>query len=126
MKRKFLLPGAFFGATAVILGAFAAHGLKATLDDDQLRIFHTGVEYQFYHALAILIVGLVAVRIQSRLADWSAVLFIIGIVLFSGSLFLLAINPAMTWIGIVTPFGGLSFIGGWICLIALSLRKPET
>ena len=106
------------GASAVLLGAFGAHALRGTLDEVALRTWHTAVEYQLWHALALLIAVLALPRSRWRTA--AAMAFAIGIVLFSGSLYALALG-APRWTGIVTPFGGVAFVVGWIAL-GLTLR----
>jgi uncharacterized membrane protein YgdD (TMEM256/DUF423 family) len=115
MLRGFLMLAAFFGFTGVALGAFAAHGLKTRLSAEYLAIFHTGVTYQLVHTLALLGVALLATQIPGRLITWAGASFAIGIVLFSGSLYLLTIT-GVSKLGIVTPFGGLAFLVGWVCL----------
>ncbi|MDR8365886.1 MULTISPECIES: DUF423 domain-containing protein [Pseudomonas] len=115
MLRGFLMLAAFFGFTGVALGAFAAHGLKSRLSADYLAIFHTGVTYQLVHTLALLGVALLATQIPGRLITWAGASFAIGILLFSGSLYLLTIT-GISKLGIVTPFGGLAFLVGWVCL----------
>ncbi len=121
--RRFLLLGAFFGFTGVALGAFAAHGLKATLSPEYLAIFQTGTHYQMLHALGLLAVALLAPHLPSRSLSAAGWLFAIGNVLFSGSLYLLTLT-GMTKLGIVTPFGGVAFLGGWFCLGLAAWRKP--
>jgi len=115
MFRGFLMLAAFFGFTGVALGAFAAHGLKDRLSAEYLAIFHTGVMYQLVHALALLAVALLAVQIPGRLMTWAGISFVVGIVLFSGSLYLLTLT-GVTRLGIITPFGGLAFLAGWLLL----------
>jgi uncharacterized membrane protein YgdD (TMEM256/DUF423 family) len=115
MLRGFLMLAAFFGFTGVALGAFAAHGLKSRLSAEYLAIFHTGVTYQLVHALALLAVALLATQISGRLMAWAGASFAIGILLFSGSLYLLTLT-GVSKLGIVTPFGGLAFLVGWLCL----------
>ncbi|MEK1842122.1 DUF423 domain-containing protein [Pseudomonas sp. NPDC086112] len=115
MLRGFLMLAAFFGFTGVALGAFAAHGLKSRLSAEYLAIFHTGVTYQLVHTLALLGVALLATQIPGRLITWAGASFAIGILLFSGSLYLLTIT-GISKLGIVTPFGGLAFLVGWVCL----------
>ncbi|ROL92607.1 DUF423 domain-containing protein [Pseudomonas chlororaphis] len=115
MLRGFLMLAAFFGFTGVALGAFAAHGLKNRLSAEYLAIFHTGVTYQLVHALALLSVALLATQIPGRLVAWAGASFAIGILLFSGSLYLLTLT-GFSKLGIVTPFGGLAFLAGWLCL----------
>lgn len=115
MLRGFLMLAAFFGFTGVALGAFAAHGLKSRLTAEYLAIFQTGVTYQLVHTLALLGVALLATQVQGRLVTWAGVSFVIGIVLFSGSLYVLTLT-GISKLGIVTPFGGLAFLVGWLCL----------
>ncbi|UVM50875.1 MULTISPECIES: DUF423 domain-containing protein [unclassified Pseudomonas] len=115
MLRGFLMLAAFFGFTGVALGAFAAHGLKSRLTPEYLAIFHTGVTYQLVHTLALLGVALLATQVPGRLITWAGASFAIGIVLFSGSLYLLTMT-GVSKLGIVTPFGGLAFLVGWFCL----------
>lgn len=97
------------------LGAFAAHGLKSRLTADYLAIFHTGVTYQLVHALAIFGVAVLSVHLPGRLIGWAGGLFALGIVLFSGSLYLLTLS-GLGKLGIITPIGGLCFLAGWLCL----------
>jgi len=104
-----------FGATAVLLGAFAAHALKDALPGERLAVFETGVRYHLAHALAL---GLCMVRAPLR---WAPACFAAGIVLFSGSLYLLALCDAR-WLGAVTPFGGVLFVAGWV-LLAVEKRS---
>ena len=122
MDRTFLFLGALSGALAVAFGAFGAHGLRAALSADLLSTFETGVRYHMYHALALLAVALAAARWSSTAflpaAGW---LFVAGTLLFSGSLYLLAFTGAR-WLGIITPFGGVAFIAGWLCLALAALR----
>ena len=109
------------GALAVVIGAFGAHGLKPHLDAYQLSVFEKGVQYQFYHSFALALTALASpiARHQNRL-KWAGWLFALGILLFSGSLFLLGTREllpfSVTWAGPVTPLGGLCFIGGWVFL----------
>ncbi len=124
--KRWLLVAALMGGLAVVLGAFAAHGLRPVLSEPMLATFETGARYQMYHALAI---GLAAFAVRgraARLANIAAALFLIGILLFSGSLFLLAFT-GVTSLGMITPVGGLSFIAGWaaLALAALKLESPE-
>ncbi|MCI8208511.1 hypothetical protein AUC61_03090 [Pseudomonas sp. S25] len=115
MVRSFLMLAAFFGFTGVALGAFAAHGLKNRLSPEYLAIFHTGVLYQLIHALAILGVAVLAAQLPGRLMTWAGFSFALGIVLFSGSLYLLTLT-GISKLGIITPFGGLAFLVGWALL----------
>ncbi|MEH6351157.1 MULTISPECIES: DUF423 domain-containing protein [unclassified Pseudomonas] len=115
MLRSFLMLAAFFGFTGVALGAFAAHGLKNRLSAEYLAIFHTGVTYQLVHTLALLGVALLATHIPGRIVTWAGVSFVVGILLFSGSLYLLTLT-GISKLGIITPFGGVAFLIGWLCL----------
>lgn len=125
MLRGFLMLAAFFGFTGVALGAFAAHGLKNRLTPEYLAIFHTGVTYQLVHTLALFGVALLVTQIPGRLMTWAGASFAIGILLFSGSLYLLTLT-GISKLGIVTPFGGLAFLLGWICLGLAAWRLPLT
>ncbi len=121
--RVFLLCGAGFALAAVALGAFGAHALKDRIGPDLLAIYRTGVEYHFYHALGLLAVGLLANAIpESNALKWSGALMIAGIVLFSGSLYLLSVT-GMRWLGAVTPFGGVAFIAAWGSMFAAVLMQ---
>lgn len=115
MARLWLLLSAFAGFTGVALGAFAAHGLKSKLSADYLAVFQTGTHYQLIHALALFGVGLLALHAPGRLVNLAGGMFALGILLFSGSLYLLTLS-GVSKLGIVTPFGGLAFLGGWLCL----------
>ena len=125
MLRGFLMLAAFFGFTGVALGAFAAHGLKNRLTPEYLTIFHTGVTYQLVHTLALFGVALLATQIQGRLITWAGVSFTVGIVLFSGSLYLMTMT-GISKLGIITPFGGLAFLIGWVCLGLAAWRLQLT
>jgi uncharacterized membrane protein YgdD (TMEM256/DUF423 family) len=121
--RTFTLIAAIYGFLAVALGAFGAHALKSTLTVDSLNIWETGVRYHLTHALAILAVGILAGIVGDtkpiRAAGW---LFAVGILLFSGSLYALALSGVRI-IGAITPFGGLCFLAGWACLAVAALKK---
>jgi len=103
------------GAVAVILGAFGAHVLKTKISPEFLDAYKTGVQYHFYHTLALLAVGLLMKTQESKSLKWSASLFVAGISLFSGSLYLMALTGIKIF-GIITPFGGVAFIAAWLCL----------
>jgi|SRR5690242_13617703 len=123
MHKRFLKTGAFIGALSVALGAFGAHTLKNQVSDFALSIFETAVRYQFYHVFALLTAGILFKEFPNKLVKLSGILFITGIILFSGSLYVLtyikaAVMPGYDWIGAITPLGGLCFIAGWICLLA--------
>jgi uncharacterized membrane protein YgdD (TMEM256/DUF423 family) len=118
LAKLFISLGAAFAALAVALGAFGAHALSSRLSPELLAVYHTGVEYQFYHALGLLAVGILSrSSADSRALRWSGLLMAAGIVLFSGSLYALSLSGER-WFGAITPVGGLAFIAAWICLIA--------
>jgi len=103
---------------AVVMGAFGAHALKNRLDESALAVYETAVQYHFYHSFALLAVGVIALsQPQTALLKTSGWLFVIGILVFSGSLYLLGLTGER-WLGAVTPLGGLALIGGWACLAA--------
>jgi len=113
--RLFLALGSLFALLAVALGAFAAHALKARLGADLLATFEVGVRYQMYHALALLAVGLAHKSWPSSLLAASGWLFVLGILVFSGSLYVLSLS-GIRGFGAITPFGGIAFLAGWACL----------
>ncbi len=120
--KLFVAIGAAMAALAVVLGAFGAHALKARLPADMLEVYHTAVQYHFWHALGVLAVGL-ALQLSPeagwlRTAGW---LLTGGIILFCGSLYLLALTGSK-WLGAVTPLGGIAFILGWLALVVAVLR----
>ena len=115
MDRTFLLLGAVAAFLAVTLGAFGAHGLRGRLSPEMLAVFETGVRYHMYHALALILVALVMGRMSGWLIQTAGWCFVAGIVLFSGSLYALALS-GVTILGAVTPIGGLAFLIGWACL----------
>ncbi|HSV11296.1 MAG TPA: DUF423 domain-containing protein [Hanamia sp.] len=121
MHKGYLKTAAILGALSVALGAFAAHTLKQNISVNALEIFETAVKYQFYHVFALLIAGIIYKEFPNKFVNWSGKLFIAGIILFSGSLYLLTAVKAVllanyNWIGAITPLGGLCFILGWIFL----------
>ncbi|RXJ72526.1 hypothetical protein CS022_15175 [Veronia nyctiphanis] len=120
---KIIALGCVFSALSVMIGAFAAHGLKAHLSDYSLSIIRTGVQYQFWHSLALLALGSVLLRIDAPRLILSAKLLVAGIVFFSGSLYGLALTGA-NWLGPITPIGGVFFIAGWL-IAAWSLWRHE-
>jgi len=123
MNRNFLIAGALLAATAVICGAFGAHFLKTRLTIESLQTFETAVRYQFYHAFALLIAGMLYKDFASGLLKWAGYFFGTGILLFSGSLYVLCGVQNMRWIGAITPLGGLCFITGWLLLAMACARK---
>lgn len=116
MDRLFTTLGALSAFIAVAAGAFGAHALRARLSPDLLAVFETGARYQMYHALGLLAVAWAGARWPGPWAAWAGWLFLAGTVLFSGSLYLLALSGARWW-GAITPFGGAAFLAGWICLV---------
>lgn len=116
MNNLFLILASVNGFIAVALGAFAAHGLKNSLTPDLLTTFQTGVQYHMYHALALFGVGLLALYYPNQAAvRISGYLFLVGIILFSGSLYVLALS-GIRWLGAITPLGGVAFLLGWSLL----------
>jgi uncharacterized membrane protein YgdD (TMEM256/DUF423 family) len=115
MERNFLLLGAVAAFLAVTLGAFGAHGLRARLSPEMMAVFQTGVQYQMAHSLALILVSAMMGRMGGWLIQTAGWSFLAGIVLFSGSLYVLAISGVATF-GAITPIGGLAFLVGWACL----------
>jgi uncharacterized membrane protein YgdD (TMEM256/DUF423 family) len=118
MANLFISLASLSGLLAVAFGAFGAHALRGRLDDYAMGVFETAVQYHFYHSLALLAVGVIALgQPQTVLLKSSGWLFLLGLILFSGSLYLLSLS-GIKWLGAVTPLGGLAFIAGWGCLAA--------
>jgi uncharacterized membrane protein YgdD (TMEM256/DUF423 family) len=115
MDRTFFMIGALSAFIGVAAGAFGAHGLKSRLSPDLLATFEVGVRYQIYHAFALLAAVWAQTRWPGSLATTSGWLFVVGTILFSGSLYALSLT-GIRWLGAITPFGGLAFLGGWLCL----------
>lgn len=114
--KLLLLLGSVNAALVVILGAFGAHALKARVSEQMLTVYQTGIQYHFYHALGLLIVAVIAWHLPtSTWLRWSGSLMFAGIILFSGSLYMLALTN-IRWLGAITPIGGTAFILAWICL----------
>lgn len=131
MHKGFLKIGAVAGMLSVILGAFAAHALKGMVGDHAIATFETGVRYQFYHALALLLTGMLIKEFNTARTLVAGWLFLAGIILFSGSLYFLtyiqaSVQPGMRWVGAITPFGGLCFIGGWLLLFWAFWSKKKS
>ena len=121
MLKFGLIAGSLLSMLSVVLGAFGAHYLKNTLDDYSLSVFQTGVLYQFFHSVGILVLVLLSKSIDNLNLDLSIWFFTLGIILFSGSLYLLAIT-GLKWLGAITPIGGMFFILGWMFLFMKSLK----
>jgi uncharacterized membrane protein YgdD (TMEM256/DUF423 family) len=122
MNRNFLIIASLFGALSVALGAFAAHQLREMLPIDMVAVFETGVRYQFYHVFALFLVAVAMQRYSNKWMYRAGNCFIVGIILFSGSLYALAILKMMDangskYIGLITPFGGIFLIAGWLFLM---------
>ena len=126
VKPYHLLFGSFFALTGVLIGAFGAHGLKDLLDPEQMRSFETGVRYQMYHALALVMLSLKGHTFHLNFEKWVTSLFGIGIVLFSFSIYALNLQKALgmdaSWLGPITPIGGLLLIAGWSLLLVDAVR----
>ncbi|MDQ0191863.1 DUF423 domain-containing protein [Paenibacillus wynnii] len=116
MQRTFLAWGSLLAMLSVAIGAFGAHLLKPIIDADSLKVYETGVQYQMMHALGLILIALLIGQWgESPRLRWTGILLISGIVLFSGSLYVLSIT-GITILGAITPFGGLCFLAGWLCL----------
>ena len=123
MTRLYLLLGAFCGLLAVVLGAFGAHALKAQLSERYMDVWATATDYQFYHSLALVLVAILSIQFKdSSKLKWSARLFLLGIILFSGSLYILAIT-GIGWLGAITPLGGVAFMLGWLFLAIFAVTE---
>ncbi|GAA4315832.1 DUF423 domain-containing protein [Compostibacter hankyongensis] len=130
MHRTYLIIAALLGALSVITGAFGAHGVKSLVTPDVLEIYETGVRYQFYHVFALLAVGILYRWYPGKAMSWAGILFIAGVVLFSGSLYLITLMKAggksvPTGIGLLTPLGGLLLTGGWAALLLAFLKASQ-
>ncbi|MDY6937346.1 MAG: DUF423 domain-containing protein [Cyanobacteriota bacterium] len=117
MTKIFIAIAAILGALSVASGAFASHALKEQISERSLAIFETGARYQMYHALALLLVALLLTRLEvvPTTLVTSGISFIVGVLLFSGSLYALSLT-GIKWLGAVTPLGGVAFLIGWGCL----------
>jgi uncharacterized membrane protein YgdD (TMEM256/DUF423 family) len=128
MQKIFLIIGTILAGVAVVLGAFGAHGLRKIVSPENVATYQTGVHYQMYHALGLILIGILSERILNNYLSYAGVMFVAGVVLFSGSLYLIVSLYAMnktvpTAVGILTPIGGLFFILGWFCLLISLLKK---
>jgi uncharacterized membrane protein YgdD (TMEM256/DUF423 family) len=122
MDRFFFVTACLFGFLGVALGAFAAHGLKTQLDANLLVTFETGVRYQMYHAFALIAVAMAYTKWPTKGLIISGWMFIVGIILFSGSLYVLSLSGIRS-LGMITPFGGLAFLAGWLCMAWSVFRR---
>lgn len=127
MNKQIIITASVFGTLAVIAGAFAAHGLTSLISPRQLEVWHTAVQYQFYHVFALMFLSNIT-RVRNNLIRTAYYLFTFGIILFSGSLYLLACRDLIGWnwlaiAGPLTPFGGVLFIAGWITMGMAAYRN---
>jgi len=125
MHSLWLPLSALYGFLGVALGAFGAHALRQRLEPDMLRVWETAVNYQFWHALALLGIGVLMLRHASGWLNASGLLFALGVLLFSGSLYALALSGIRV-LGAITPIGGVLMLAGWICLFIAVLRLPSS
>jgi uncharacterized membrane protein YgdD (TMEM256/DUF423 family) len=128
MYKKAIVAGTLFAAAAVMLGAFGAHGLKQLVTPDRLQVFETGVRYHFYHSIALILAGILYSQFRHKSLLLASVFFVIGILLFSGSLYAIVytgiLGTSIGPLGILTPIGGVFFILGWIWL-AMGVAKSK-
>lgn len=123
VNRTWLAVGALIALLAVMSGAFGAHGLRGMVSERALEVFQTAVTYQMYHAIALVLVALLAgTGLSQRLLGIAGCFFLAGILLFSGSLYLLVLTE-IRWVGPITPIGGVCFMVGWAVLVAAALRR---
>jgi uncharacterized membrane protein YgdD (TMEM256/DUF423 family) len=128
MHKGFLQTAALLGALSVALGAFGAHGLKKLVPPETIGTFETGVRYQFYHVFALLAVAILFERFSADWMRYAGICFIVGIILFSGSLYILTVLKAtntvgLSGIGAISPFGGLFLIAGWVAMFVAIMKK---
>lgn len=122
--KPFLILGGINAALVVMLGAFGAHGLKARMTAEMLAVYQTGGHYHLFHALGLLVIGIVALHIvDSVYLKWAGWLMFTGIILFSGSLYVVSV-VGIRWMGMVTPFGGVAFIAAWILFVLAIIKAP--
>jgi uncharacterized membrane protein YgdD (TMEM256/DUF423 family) len=121
MERLFLILGALSAFLGVAAGAFGAHGLKSRISAEMLSVFEVGVRYQMYHAFALITVAYLQAKWPSSIVTVGGWLFVIGTILFSGSLYFMSVG-GVKWLGAITPIGGLSFLAGWICMMVAAFH----
>jgi uncharacterized membrane protein YgdD (TMEM256/DUF423 family) len=122
MRRRWIILGALSAAIAVLTGAFAAHGLRGRLDPSGLAIWETASRYQMFHALALVAVGIASQWLRGRILNAAGVCFVLGSLLFCGSLYALVLT-GVRGLGAITPLGGVAFIAGWLCLAWAAIRS---
>lgn len=123
MFRTFLILGSINAFLSVALGAFGAHGLKSRLSEEMMQIYQTAVQYHMFHSVGLLLVGIVAQWMtNSSLLNWAGWSMAVGILLFSGSLYLMSVT-GIRWLGAVTPFGGVAFLAGWLLLVLAVFKQ---
>ncbi len=130
MKNRFLKIAAILGMLAVILGAFGAHGLETKITPDRINTYEIGIRYHFYHTFAIFFVALLSTQAENKWLNWAGYAFLLGIICFSGSLYLLACRDwlgltSWKWLGPLTPIGGVFFILGWAFILVSSFNSKE-
>ncbi len=130
MHKSFLQMAAVLGALSVAMGAFGAHALKKIVPEATVNIFETGVRYQFYHVFALAAVAILFREFDNKWMLWSGYMFIVGIILFSGSLYFLTYIKAtdkisLNWVGAITPIGGVAFIAAWLCMF-IAIYKNQS
>jgi uncharacterized membrane protein YgdD (TMEM256/DUF423 family) len=121
VDRVFFALGAVSAFLGVTAGAFAAHALKSRFTPDMLAVFEVAVRYQMYHAFALIVCAWAATKWPGTLVNTSGWLFVVGTIVFSGSLYALSLS-GVRWLGAITPLGGVAFLGGWVCLVVAVLR----
>jgi uncharacterized membrane protein YgdD (TMEM256/DUF423 family) len=121
--RKWIGVGSMLAAAAVAAGAFGAHALRETVTPRMLEVWQTAVLYQMFHAVGLFVVALASARLRPMAARVAAVSFVVGVALFSGSLYVLVLS-GVTWLGAITPLGGVAFLVGWTALAYAALRGP--
>lgn len=124
MRPVFVTLGSFSALTGVGMGAFGAHGLKAVISPEMMAIYQTAVNYQMWHALGLLAIGIIHQQMPDRMISWAGWFMFTGIVIFSGSLYLFAILN-LPWLGMITPFGGACFLLAWL-LLSIPLTKKKS
>ena len=125
MHKRFLLYSALAAFLAVAFGAFASHGLRSRLDEHMMEVFQIGVRYHFYHALGLGLIAILAKHYpDSKRLHWAGWFMLAGIVIFSGSLYLLSVS-GLRWLGMITPLGGLAFMAAWLLLALFAWRDAK-